>query len=204
MRNLKYNYGAPLWTIFGCELSECRCDVELLVRCFRLWSSKIDVSTFKDRGSMCRPSKIDDRCVNLRRSMCRLSKIDDRCVDLRGSMIDVSTFEDGWSMCQPLKIDGHCVDLRRPMIMWNYVATLAQNIDGIVVCKLRRGFALQCFHLFCDDVVHSMVCWCPIYFFVLLFSDCGSNAISTPALFRLPLQSFILKHLMQAILLRVQ
>ena len=27
-------------------------------------------------------------------------------------------------------------------------ATLAQNIDTIVVCELRRGFAFQCFHLF--------------------------------------------------------
>ena len=35
-------------------------------------------------------------------------------------------------MCRPSKI-GRCVDLRRPMIDVNYVATLAQNIDGIVV-----------------------------------------------------------------------
>ena len=94
-RNLGNNYGAPLWTIFGDELLEYRCDVGLSVRCFCLRSSKLVVSTFEDRGSMCRPSKIDDQCVDLQRSMCRLSKIDDRCVDLRGSMIDVSTFEDG-------------------------------------------------------------------------------------------------------------
>ena len=99
---LWYNYGAPLWTIFGDGM---------LVRCFRLRSSKIDVLTFEGRcvnlrGSMCRPSKIGDRCVDLRRSTCRLSKIDDRrsmcrpsriddrCVDLRRSRVDVSTFED--------------------------------------------------------------------------------------------------------------
>ena len=71
--------------------------------------SKIDVSTFEDRRSMCRPSRIEggrcidlrksmstfkDRCVDFRRSMCRLLKIDDRCVDFRRSTIDVSTFED--------------------------------------------------------------------------------------------------------------
>ena len=56
--------------VFGDELSECRWDVGLSVRCFRLRSSKIDVSTFEDRRSMCR-------------------------VDLRESMIDMSTFEDG-------------------------------------------------------------------------------------------------------------
>ena len=32
--------------------------------------------------------------------------------------------------------------------MRNYVATLAQNIDGIVVSELRRGFALQCFQFY--------------------------------------------------------
>ena len=36
-----YNYGAPLWKIFGDELSECRCDVGLSVRCFRFRSSFI-------------------------------------------------------------------------------------------------------------------------------------------------------------------
>ena len=117
-KNLRYNnYGVRWWTIFGDELSECRCDVELSVRCFRLRSSKIDVSTFEDR-----------------------------CVDFRRSTIDVSTFEDGWLMYRPSKIDGRCVDLQDRWSMWNYVATLAQNIDGIVVCGLRRGFALQCFH----------------------------------------------------------
>ena len=30
------------------QLSECRCDVGLSVRCFRLRSSKINVSTFED------------------------------------------------------------------------------------------------------------------------------------------------------------
>ena len=48
-RNLRYNHGAPLWTIFGDELSECWCDVGLSVRCYRLRSSKIDVSIFEDR-----------------------------------------------------------------------------------------------------------------------------------------------------------
>ena len=96
--------------------------------------------------------RCDVSAFDLWRSMCRLSKIDDRCVDLRGS----ATFEDGWSMCRPSKMDDQCADLRRSMVvvstfedrwsMWNYVATLAQNIDGIVVCELRRGFALQCFH----------------------------------------------------------
>ena len=58
-QNLRYNnYGAPWWTIFGDELSESRCDVGLSVRCFCLRSSKIDVSTFEDQGSMFRPSKI--------------------------------------------------------------------------------------------------------------------------------------------------
>ena len=72
-RNLRYNYGASLWTIFSDELS---------VRCWVV-------------GAMFPPSMFEGRCVDLRRLMCRLSKIDDRCVDLRGSMIDVSTFEDG-------------------------------------------------------------------------------------------------------------
>ena len=49
-QNRRYNnYGAPWWTIFGDELSECRRDGGLSVRCFRLQSSKIDVSTFEDR-----------------------------------------------------------------------------------------------------------------------------------------------------------
>ena len=49
-QNLRYNnYGAPWCTIFGDELSEYRRDVGLSVRCFRLQSSKIDVSTFEDR-----------------------------------------------------------------------------------------------------------------------------------------------------------
>ena len=75
-------YGAPLWTIFGDELSVQR------------WVL----------GAMFSPSIYEDRSVDLRRSMCRLSKIDvstfgDRCVDLRRSMcrllmIDVSTFKD--------------------------------------------------------------------------------------------------------------
>ena len=59
-QNLRYNnYGATWWTIFGDELSEYRRDVGLSVRCFHLQSSKIDVSTFEDQRSMCRPSKID-------------------------------------------------------------------------------------------------------------------------------------------------
>ena len=71
----------------------------------------INVSTFEDRRSMCRPSRIDDRCVDLRRWM-----------------IDVPTFEDRWSLCLPSKIDDRCEIM---------CATLAQNIDGIVVCELR-------------------------------------------------------------------
>ena len=59
--------------------------------------------------------------------MCRPLKMDDRCADLRRSMAVVSTS----------KTDDRCE------IMLLY--TLAQNIDGIVVCELRRGFALQCF-----------------------------------------------------------
>ena len=46
------------------SVTNCRSDVGLSVRCFRLQSSKIDVSTF------------GDRC------------------DLRRLMVDVSTFED--------------------------------------------------------------------------------------------------------------
>ena len=88
--------------------------------------SKIAVSTFEDRWSSVELWKIDNRCVHLRRSMVDVSTFDGRCVDLRRSMIDVSTFEDRWSM-------------------WNYVATLAQNIDTIASC-MCRGFALQCFH----------------------------------------------------------
>ena len=41
------------------SVTNCRRDVGLSVRCFRLQSSKIDVSTFEGRRSMCRPSKID-------------------------------------------------------------------------------------------------------------------------------------------------
>ena len=61
VRNLRYNYAAPLWTIFGDELSECRCDV----------------SAFDFRRSMCRPSKIDDRCVDVRGSMIDVSTFED-------------------------------------------------------------------------------------------------------------------------------
>ena len=61
MRNLGYNYGAPLWTIFGDELSKCRSDV----------------SAFDLRRSMCRLSKIDDRCVDLRGSMIDMSTFED-------------------------------------------------------------------------------------------------------------------------------
>ena len=60
------------------SVTNCRCDVGLSVRCFRLLSSKIDVFTF------------EDRCVSLRRSMCQPLKIDGRCVDIRGSIVDVS------------------------------------------------------------------------------------------------------------------
>ena len=109
-------------------MTNCRCDVGLSVQCFRLRSSKIDVSTFEDRcvdlrRSMCRLSKIDvstfeDRCVDLRRSMCRLSKIDvstfgDRCVDFRGSIIGVDLRR---SMCRPSKIGDQCVNLRISMV----------------------------------------------------------------------------------------
>ena len=49
------------------------------LRCFRLQSSKIDVSTF------------EDRCVDFRRSMIDVPTFEDRwqCVDLRRPMIDV-------------------------------------------------------------------------------------------------------------------
>ena len=110
-RNLRYKYGAPLWTIFGDELSECRCDASAFdLRRLMCRPSKIDVSTFEDRCVdfrrwVCRPSKIDVSTFKDRWSMCRPSNIDDRCVDLRGSTIGVSTFEDGWSMCQPSMID---------------------------------------------------------------------------------------------------
>ena len=96
-QNLGYNYGAPLWTIFGDELSECRWDVGLSVRCFRLRSSKIDVSTFEDRCVVFRRSTID--------VLRRPSRINDRYVDLRRWMIDVPTFEDRWSLCRPSKTD---------------------------------------------------------------------------------------------------
>ena len=59
------------------SVTNCRCNVGLSVRCFRLSSSKIDVSTFKDGR------------VDLRRSMCRPSRINGRCVG-RPSMIVVS------------------------------------------------------------------------------------------------------------------
>ena len=59
-------------------------------RCVDLRRSLIDVSTFEDRWSMCRPSKIDGRCVgrvDFRRLMVDVgSRIDGRCVgrvDLR-------------------------------------------------------------------------------------------------------------------------
>ena len=81
-QNRYNNYGAPWWTIFGDELSECRRDVGLSVRCWVV-------------GAMFPPSIFEDRCVDLRRSMCRLSKIDDRCADLRRSM----------ALCRPSKTD---------------------------------------------------------------------------------------------------
>ena len=95
------------------SVTNCWCDVGLLVRCFRLWSSKIDVLTFEDqsvdfRRSMCRPSKIDVSTFEDRWSMCRPSKMDDGCVNLRRSMMDVSTFEDRWLMCRLSKIDDRC------------------------------------------------------------------------------------------------
>ena len=60
--------------------------------------------------------------------MCRPSKIDGR------------------SLCRPSKIDDRCE------IMLLYI--LAQNIDSIVVCQLRRGFALQCFHLYSNNTIN--------------------------------------------------
>ena len=97
------------------SVTKCR-NVSAMLGC------RCDVSAFTLRRSRCRPSKIDERCVDLQRSMCRLSKLDDRCADLRRSM----------ALCRPSKTDDRC----------NYVATLARNIDSIVVCELRRGFAL--------------------------------------------------------------
>ena len=52
------------------SVTNCQFDVGLSVQCFRLRSSKIDVSTF------------ENRCIDLRRSTCR------------PSLIDVSPFED--------------------------------------------------------------------------------------------------------------
>ena len=49
-------------------------------------------------------------------------------------------------MCRPSKIDSRCVDLRTSMVDVKLGCILAQNIDTIAVCELRRGFALQCFH----------------------------------------------------------
>ena len=109
-----------------------------------------DVSAFDLLRSMCRPSKIDVSTFEDQRSMCRPSRIDDRCVDLRRWVIEMPTFEDRWPLCQPSKTDDRCE------IMLLY--TLAQNIDGIVVSELRRGFALQCFH--CSCPVCMCVCVC--------------------------------------------
>ena len=81
------------------------CDVGLSVQCFRLRSSKIDVSTFEDRQSMCQPLNIDE--------------IDDRCVDLRRWMFDVPTFEYRLSLCQPSKTDD-----RREMMLLHLLKTL--------------------------------------------------------------------------------
>ena len=113
---LDINYGAPLWTTFGDELSECWCDV----------------SGFDLRRSMCRPSKIEGRCADLRKLVCRLSKIDDRCVDLRGSMIDVSTFEDQWSVCRPSKTDDRCeimlLHLFKTLMVYLYANNCAEGL----------------------------------------------------------------------------
>ena len=121
-------------------------------------------SMFEDRCvdlqcSMCRVSKIDvstfnDQCVSFRRSMCRLSKINNRCVGLRRSTIDVSTFED------------RCVDLRTSVVDVKLCCILVKNIDTIVVCELRRGFALQCFHYYCRYCgCPACVCVCPFIVF---------------------------------------
>ena len=114
----------------------------MLVRCFSLRSSKIDVSTFEDRCVDFRRSMwFGDRCGDLRRStidvstfedqrsMCRPSKIDvstfrNRCVDLQRSMIDVLTIEDQCSMCRPSRIHGRCEIM---------LLHLLKNIDTIVV-----------------------------------------------------------------------
>ena len=53
------------------SVMNCRCDVGLSVRCFRLPSSNFHASIFEDR-----------------------------CVDLRRTIVNVSTFEDRWSMCR--------------------------------------------------------------------------------------------------------
>ena len=99
-------------------MTNCPCDVGLSVRCFRLQSSKIDVSTFGDRCVDLRRSMIDvstfeDMCDNFRRSMCRPSDID--VSTFRRSMINVPTYEDRWSMSR-LAFEDRCVDLRRSMI----------------------------------------------------------------------------------------
>ena len=65
------------------------------------------------------PSKIDDQYHDV-------STFEDRSVDFRNST------------CRPSEIDG------RYEIRLLYI--VAQNIDTISVCELRREFALQCFH----------------------------------------------------------
>ena len=84
------------------------------------------------------PSIFENQCVDFRRSMWRLSKI------------DVSPFEDRWSMCRPSKIDGRC-EIR-----------LLYLLKTLAVCKLRRGFALQCFHCICPVCMYVCMCVCPL------------------------------------------
>ena len=80
--------------------------------------------------------------------MSRPSNIDDQCHD-------VSTFEDQSvdfrrrSTCRPSEIDG------RYEIRLLYI--VAQSIDTISVCEIRREFALQCFHSIGNQPWNTMV-----------------------------------------------
>ena len=68
----------------------CRCDVGLSVRCWVV-------------GAMFPPSIFEDRCVDLRRSMIDVSTFEDRRSMCRPSKIDgvVSTFDDRCEIMLP-------------------------------------------------------------------------------------------------------
>ena len=54
------------------------------------------------------------------------------------------TFEDRWSLCRPSKTDDRC----------EIVATLAQNIDGIVVCA--EGLHFSAFIIVMDNASYHV------------------------------------------------